>query len=199
MSNRKDPYYFKAKKDQYRSRAAYKLIEIQQRFSFFSGRENVLELGSSPGGWSQVISGNTRGRILAIDRSPQEPLDGVQFVRGDIFSQRIEGEIGNFLEENGIGCFDRIISDTMGKASGISHRDHAISVELGERVMQLADRFLCPGGRVLIKQFQGDMTKDFMSRHSRNFEFSKLATTKATRGGSSEVFIILTGWVRQQG
>lgn len=194
MSNRKDSYYYRAKKEHYRSRAAYKLLEIQQRFDFFSGRNIVLELGSSPGGWSQVISENTKGLILSIDRSPQEPLEGVTFLRGDIYTPRVEKEIGMFLSEHGADCFDRIVSDTMGKASGISHRDHAISVELGERVMQLAGLYLCRGGKILIKQFQGDMTKDFMNKHSGDFESSKLATTKATRGGSSEIFILFSGF-----
>ncbi len=191
MSKRKDSYYYRAKSEQYRSRAAYKLLEIQDRFSFFSGNENVLELGSAPGGWSQVILENTSGKVLSIDKSRQEPLEGITFVRGDIFSPRIESEIGRFLNDNSLECFDRILSDTMAKTSGISHRDHALSVELGERVMQLSDIFLCRGGSVLIKQFQGDMTREFIQKHSAAFSGSKLSTTKATRGGSSEVFILL--------
>lgn len=197
MKNRKDPYYYRAKQQDYRSRAAYKLLEVQERFSIFSGKENVLELGSSPGGWSQVIAENTSGKILSIDRSPQEDLDNVVFVRGDIFSPRIEKEIGSFVESSGIGCFDLVVSDTMAKTSGISHRDHALSVEIGERVMQLAAMFLCTGGSVLIKQFQGDMTHNFMKKHSEGFEKSKLATTKATRSGSSEVFILFTHLIRK--
>lgn len=198
MNRRKDPYYYRAKKEDYRSRAAYKLLEIQDRFSIFSGNENVLELGSSPGGWSQVISEKTTGRILSIDRSPQEDLDGISFLRGDIFSPRVEKEIAAFIESSGIGCFDLIVSDTMAKTSGISHRDHALSVDLGNQVIHFADIFLCPGGSVLIKQFQGDMTHSFMTKHSGMFQKSKLATTKATRSGSSEVFILFSQKIRKQ-
>lgn len=197
MSDRKDPYYYRAKKENYRSRAAFKLIEIQERFFLFSGRENVLELGSSPGGWSQVILENTEGKILSIDRSPQEPLEGVTFIRGDIYTPRIEAEITSFLSHNELKGFDCIVSDTMAKTSGISHRDHALSIELGDRVMHFSDLFLNNGGSVLIKQFQGDMTSDFLKKYGGKFRSSKLATTKATRGGSSEVFLMFRGFIRK--
>lgn len=193
MADRKDSYYFRAKREQYRSRAAYKLLEIQKRFGILRGHENVLELGSSPGGWSQVISENTDGRVLSIDLNRQDDLPGVTFVRGDIFSDRTAGEIADFLSQNRIECFELVVSDTMGKTSGVSHRDHAISVELGERVMSLAGMFLCEGGNVVLKQFQGDMSREFVKKHGRDFAASKITTTKATRSGSSEIFILFTG------
>ncbi len=198
MRERKDTYYYKAKREHYRSRAAYKLLEIQERFAIFSGNERVLELGSSPGGWSQVITENTSGPVLSIDISRQEPIDGVDFIRGDIYSDRVENEIGSYAATKAGGCFDVILSDTMAKTSGISHRDHALSVELCQRVMLLCGRFLCHGGTVLLKQFQGDMTKGFVQQHKAGFNSARLTTSRATRQGSSEVFIIFAGFRKKR-
>lgn len=193
MVSRKDQYYFRAKKENYRSRAAYKLLDIQKRFGILAGHENVLEIGSSPGGWTQVLLENTDGVVLSIDKSQQEEIPRISFIRGDIFSQRIEDRIADFLKEKGLKCFDLILSDAMAKTSGISHRDHALSVELCERVMQLSGRFLCHKGTVLVKQFQGDMTSGFQGRHGSMFTDVKLTQSKASRAGSSEIYILFRG------
>ncbi len=198
MSGRKDQYYYRAKKENYRSRAAFKLAELQDKFSVIGSHDCILELGSSPGGWSQVIKENTDGPVLSVDRSPQDDIEGIRFLRGDIFSQRVVDEISVFLRENGRGCFERILSDTMAKTSGISHRDHALSVELGERAMEIAGMFLCDGGSVLMKQFQGDMTQDFLRKHKPSFKESRITSTKATRGGSSEVFLLFRDFHRNK-
>lgn len=191
MTAREDRFYRLAKAEKYRSRAAYKLIELQERYSLIGRESNVLEIGSSPGGWSQVISSITSGLILSVDIQPQERITGVDFIRGSVFSPSLHERISSYLIERKSECFDVIVSDAMAHTSGNTDIDHARSVEICDAVMKIASAFLCKNGKILLKQFQGDMTRNFMVRWSADFSYQKVSTVKATRRGSREIYIIL--------
>ncbi len=193
--SRKDTYYRRAKRENYRSRAVYKLLEIQERFRIIQKTDTVLEIGSSPGGWSQIIREITTGSILSIDRERQSEIESVTFLKRDIFNEKIEKDIERFLSESGSECFNVVLSDAMDRTSGIQSKDHAVSIAIGERVMELSYRFLCIGGRVLLKQFQGSETQDFKKRHSGRFENSRITTTSARRKGSREIYILFSGYL----
>ena len=125
IKRRKDYYYRRAKKEGFRSRAAYKLIEIVERFKLFRGKENVVDLGAAPGGWLQVARVLTRGKVVGVDLQDIEPIEGVETVRGDI-------RRGETIEKvRGIvGKADVVLCDASPNLSGIWSYDHARSIEL---------------------------------------------------------------------
>lgn len=191
MPRRQDRYYYKAKKDSLRSRASYKLREIQNKFEVLDEGDIVLEFGASPGGWTQVVLGVTQSPVVAVDLAPMEPLENVIFIKRDINDPRVEEDIRNALQELGITEIDVILSDAMVKTSGDKSRDHASSYLLCRRVMELSEIFLKQDGNIVLKQFQGDLTPQFLNEWKRKYRFSKITSTQASRSGSREVYIIL--------
>lgn len=190
MPGRTDRFYKLAKSENYRSRASYKLIELQERFSLLDRKDNVLEIGSSPGGWSQVIASITSGHILSIDINPQERIEGVDFLKGNILSPSLAEKIIGYIHDNGAGCFDVILSDAMVHTSGNQSLDHARSVELCESILSLSERVLCGEGKVVVKQFQGDLTNDFIKKWKERFTRVKVSSVQASRRGSREIYIV---------
>ncbi len=191
---RRDFYYYRAKQENLRSRAAFKLEEIQQKYSVLKERSNVMEIGSAPGGWSSLIRMYSSGLILSIDQTKMEPIEGVTFIRGDIERDEIYQHIGGYCDNNSINGFDCILSDAMVKTSGHGDTDHARSYLICKRVMTLAEKFLLPGGNVLMKQFQGDMTQAFIAEWRPRFAFSKAVKPSASRRGSRELYILFKGY-----
>lgn len=192
--DRRDYYYFRAKKEQLRSRAAFKLQEIQNKFRFLRQGDLVLEVGSSPGGWSEVILGVTQSEILAFDVNEMVYLEGVEFHKGDVDSPVIESTIVDFLNRHNKTGFNSIISDLMVKTSGNSDIDHAGSYMLCERVMLLSESYLLKGGNTLVKQFQGDMTKEFTDKWKKMYSGFKITKPASSRRGSPEIYILFYGF-----
>ncbi|MEM0155467.1 MAG: RlmE family RNA methyltransferase [Thermoplasmataceae archaeon] len=190
MADRKDKYYVKAKKDNFLSRAVYKLSEIQEKFSIIREQDTVLEIGSAPGGWTQFLLSINGVKVISVDRSPYQKLDGATQIRKDIFSDEIWGILDERLSSMGVGGFNVVLSDAMSHTSGNHSRDHASSYLICDRVMSIAERLLLQGGNAVIKHFQGDLTKNLIEKWSGKFRGYKITTPKASRSGSREIYII---------
>ncbi len=191
--NRKDKYYKKAKKQNYRSRASFKLIEIQNKFNIINKNSYVLEFGASPGGWTQVIKQLTDMPIISIDINKMPPVDNVIFIQGDILNSNIEEQIDETMSKNNIKSIDVFLSDAMVKTSGIAEKDSYESYTICEQIMALSEEFLKTGGNVLLKQFQGEMTNEFLNKWRDKFQFYKITKPHASRKESREIYIIFKG------
>lgn len=189
---RKDKYYRKAKREHYRSRAAYKLKQIDYRYDLIRPGDVIVDLGASPGGWSQVAAelGGPGSRVFALDIDRFAPIDGVTFIRGDI---RDEAVVGRLMETVPKGA-DVVISDMSPDISGNYSYDHARSVELCEHALKFASRVLREGGNFAVKMFYGDMSKDYVNSVRRMFEEVYVHHPKATRPSSSELYVIAIGF-----
>ncbi|MCL5782821.1 MAG: RlmE family RNA methyltransferase [Candidatus Thermoplasmatota archaeon] len=194
MPDHRDRYYYLAKKERYRSRAAFKLIELQTKFNLLSEGQRILEIGSSPGGWSQIISSITRSKVMSVDLNQMDPLEGVIFVKGKVGTKQLPGRIREEMERNSIDTFQGILSDAMINTSGNNDIDHASSYLICQEVMKLATEFLSAGGFVVVKQFYGDLTTEFVNKWSGMFQYSKITKVAASRDASKEVYIIFKGY-----
>ena len=190
MMKRQDYYYRKAKRERYKSRASYKLKFIDEKFYIFKKGFNVLDLGASPGGWTQVALELTYGgKVISVDIKPVR-LEGSIYVNGDIFDENTLEKIKKKMNENGIEKFDVIISDMSPKISGIREIDHMQSLELGKRVIEISKDLLAFNGSIVIKLFQGQDLNNFKNNVEKSFDFCKLYTPPASRLGSREVYLV---------
>jgi 23S rRNA (uridine2552-2'-O)-methyltransferase len=187
----KDAAYTRAVKEGYRSRAAYKLIEIQDRYHLVRETDNVVDLGAAPGSWLQVVRGITRGNVLGIDLSPIAPIDGVKTLIADITDKSLPGEV-MFL----LGTVNVVISDAAPKLSGHKSYDQARSMALGEEALAFACEVLKPGGNFLVKAFQGEDFNRFLERVRDCFLSVRTYRSRTTRKGSSEIYIIAKNFVK---
>jgi 23S rRNA (uridine2552-2'-O)-methyltransferase len=190
---RKDYYYRLAKREHYRSRAAYKLLQLNRRFNILKPGFRVLELGCAPGGWTQVareIVGDS-GFVVGVDLERVEPLDyeNVVIVRGDFRSEEVRQRLRELIPE----C-DAVISDASPEISGVWSVDHARSVELCEQALSIAEEHLSQGGALLLKVFQGELLEQLLAKVRRSFAYVKLTKPKASRRGSAEVYLIAKGF-----
>lgn len=187
-------YYKKAKKEGYRSRASYKLEQLDEKYEILESGDVVVDLGAAPGGWLQIAREKVseEGFVLGIDLEPIEELEysNVKSLRGDI----TEMETKDLIEENLPQSPDAILSDASPDISGIWDVDHARSVELGRATLNLARELLKPGGNVLIKAFQGEFFDDLMKDVKESFSFHKASKPEASRKESAEIYIIGKGF-----
>lgn len=185
---RNDPYTRAAKKMDYRSRASFKLIQIDDKFKLLKPGSTVADLGAAPGGWLQVAAervGN-KGKVVGVDLQPIEPLQGVRTVQGDM---RKEETVLDMLEALG-GKADLVLSDMSPNISGSYNMDHARSVDLCEHALEFAQKVLRPGGALVMKVFEGDMMPELMKQVKALFKEVKLFGPEASRASSSEIYII---------
>lgn len=187
---RQDYYYRLAKKEHYKSRAAYKLIYIDERFYLFKKGMNVLDLGASPGGWTQVAKERTYGGIIfSLDVKPVH-LPGIIYIKGNIFDDDIVKKIREKMDESGVKSFDVILSDMSPKISGIKEVDHQQSLDLGRRAYEISRQILQEGGSIVIKLFYGQDIFRIKKEIEANFDFCRLYTPPASRKGSREVYLV---------
>ncbi|MCI4434497.1 MAG: RlmE family RNA methyltransferase [Thermoplasmata archaeon] len=187
---RQDYYYKKAKRERYKSRASYKLKFIDQRFYIFKKGMNVLDLGASPGGWSQVAYELTYGgNVISVDLKPVR-VNGIHFVLGDVLKNETLEKIREKMREIGIDKFDVIISDMSPKISGIKEVDHMQSIELGKRAFEISKNLLKEGGSIVIKLFYGQEIYNFKKDVEKFYDFCKLYTPPASRERSREVYMV---------
>ena len=188
----RDGAYSRAMREGYRSRAAYKLIEIQERYRLIRGNDNVVDLGAAPGSWLQVVRDITQGMVLGIDLSPIAPLEGVRTISADLTDSSLRGEVRSLL-----GTVNVVLSDAAPKLSGHRSYDQARALALGEEALAFACGVLRPGGNFLVKSFQGEDFNHFLERVRNHFLSVRTYRTRTTRKGSSEVYIIAKNFVSQ--
>ncbi|MEM2869392.1 MAG: RlmE family RNA methyltransferase [Thermoplasmata archaeon] len=193
LARKKDPYYRMAKRERYRSRAAYKLLQLQERFGVIRPGDVVVDLGASPGGWSQVAASlaGPLGLVVAVDRARMAPLEGVFFVRGDLRSPSTRERV---MEALGTRLADVVISDMSPHISGNYSIDHARSIELCEAALSFARQCLRRGGGFVAKVFEGDMFREFLKKLERDFRSCRAHHPPASRKSSSEVYVVCRGF-----
>lgn len=188
----RDPYVKSAQKAGYRSRAAYKLEEIINKYQLVKPSMTVLDLGSAPGGWSQVLAEIiTSGTIIALDRLDMPPIAGVEFIQGDFTEQETLNLLLKSCENR---QFDWIFSDMAPNISGIKLRDQAECQYLVECVIDCGHQVLKPGGGILIKVFQGYDFNDMLKTLRSQFDKVRAIKPKASRDDSKEVYLLATGY-----
>jgi 23S rRNA (uridine2552-2'-O)-methyltransferase len=190
---RRDPYVKRARAEGARSRAHYKLAEIDAREKLLRPGLTVVDLGAAPGGWSEYAAARvtSRGRVVAVDLLPMQPISGVQFTQGDF----ADLQVLNLLKTQLGGPADLVISDMAPNITGIVATDQARALELEERAIEFAEATLRPGGALLLKAFHGAGFESLTARLRRRFQ--KVATRKpgASRGESREVFLLAKGFI----
>ena len=186
---KREHFYKEAKQAGYRARSAFKLKQIQKKFSVIKKGDIVIDLGAAPGGWSQVtkeLVGN-QGTIIGIDLSSIEPLDGVTFLQRDLTEKTTMDEIRGMIGDNKA---DVVISDMSPDISGNYSIDHARSIYLCEHSLRLAEILLKPGGIFVCKAFAGESLQDFIKKTRQKFKIVKQFSPPASRKSSSEIYIV---------
>jgi len=191
----RDPYVKRATKEGARSRAQFKLAEIDTRDKLLRPGMTVVDLGAAPGGWSAYVASRVapRGRVVAVDLLPIEPIAGVEIIQGNA----TEAEVLDLLESRLAGAVDLVISDMAPNISGIASRDQARSAELAEIAIDLAEKLLKTEGSLLIKAFQGAGVDELVRR--LRHRFGKVTTRKpgASRAESREIYLLAKGFTGQ--
>lgn len=187
---KRDYYYRKAKEDEYRSRAIYKLFQAVKKYRFIKEGDIVVDLGAAPGGWTQgarEIVGE-KGFVLGLDMNPLNPFSesNIQTIVSDIRIPETLQKITRLLPEEA----DVVISDAAPNVSGVWEVDHARQIELAEHALEIALKILKTSGNLFVKTFQGDMLESFIERIRQHFKTVKIIKPKASRASSSELFIL---------
>jgi 23S rRNA (uridine2552-2'-O)-methyltransferase len=189
----KDHYYWKAKEEGFASRAAYKLQQMQKSQRLLRAGDTVLELGSAPGGWTEVIAPlvGVKGKVVCVDleymATKQWPQ--VSFIEGDFTNEAVIEKIKQQID----GRVDLLLSDAAPSTSGIHLRDAALSAELCFQVLQMAHRFLKPGGKFLCKMYAGD-EQPFIAECKKSFAEVKRLKPEASKKQSREFYILGQGF-----
>jgi len=186
-----DPYVKRAKAEGYRSRAAYKLMELDGRFGFLKGAKRVIDLGIAPGGWAQVVRKNCpKAHVVGIDLLPVEPLEGVIIAQMDFMAD----DAPDWLMEALDGPADIVLSDMAANTVGHPQTDHLRTMGLVEAGLDFACQVLRPGGHFVAKVLAGGADNDLVAALKRNFTSVKHAKPPASRKGSSEWYVIASGF-----
>jgi 23S rRNA (uridine2552-2'-O)-methyltransferase len=188
-----DPYVKQAQKDGYRSRASYKLLELNAKDLLVRPGTRVLDLGSAPGGWSQVVSKlvGDKGYVLATDILPMDAIRGVDFIQGDF---REEAVLNQIVDRLGGEKVDLLLSDMAPNISGIDSADQAASIYLLELALDMATRALKPGGTLAAKLFQGSGSDDYLKALRKAFDRVTVRKPAASRSRSREVYVVARGF-----
>ena len=189
-----DEFVKKAQQEGYRSRAVYKLKEIQEKDRIIQPCMKVLDVGASPGGWSQYATQliGRKGRIVASDILPLDPLPFVEFVLGDFRDDAVLAEILGLLGDDKA---DLVISDMAPNMSGVDAVDQPRAVHLCELALDMARQVLKPGGAFLVKLFQGAGSEEYMREVRSSFKTVKVRKPAASRPRSREVYVLAQGFV----
>lgn len=194
-----DPYVARAKREGFRSRAAYKLVEIDDKFHFLKPGAKVVDLGAAPGGWSQVAAkrigaGQGKGRVVAMDLLKMEAVAGVDFLQLDFLDETAPQVLRDLLG----GPADVVLSDMAANATGHRQTDHLKIVALVEVAAQFAGEVLKPGGAFVAKVLQGGTETALLAALKRDFATVKHIKPAASRADSAELYLVATGF-RGQG
>jgi 23S rRNA (uridine2552-2'-O)-methyltransferase len=187
-----DPYVQRARAEGYRSRASFKLMEIDDRDHLIRGGEVVVDLGATPGGWSQVAAKRMqgKGRVIALDLLEMEPLRGVDFIQGDFREDEVLAQLEKMLEGGKVGL---VLSDMAPNMSGILLSDQARVMHLAELGLEFSRNWLKPDGAFLVKVFQGYGFEDFVREMRLVFKVVSSRKPDASRDRSAEVYLLGKG------
>jgi 23S rRNA (uridine2552-2'-O)-methyltransferase len=190
-----DPYVARAKREGYRSRAAYKLLELDDKFKLLKPGQRVVDLGAAPGGWSQIAarkvgSAEGRGRVVGIDLLPIEPLAGAEFIELDFLAPDAPERL---IERLG-GPADIVLSDMAANATGHKKTDHLRIVGLAEAAADFARSVLAPGGAFVSKVLQGGTEGALLADLKRDFATVRHVKPAASRADSAELYVLATGF-----
>jgi 23S rRNA (uridine2552-2'-O)-methyltransferase len=193
--HRRDSYVRQARREGYRSRAAYKLAQINQRDHLFSTGDVVLDLGASPGSWSQfaIEKVSPGGRVVAVDVLPMKAVKGVDFVLGDITEPETYCAVDGCL--GAIGA-DLVISDLAPSITGIRHADQVHCIQLAEQARKIALGVLKAHGSFLVKIFEGESAQEFREQTEVLFDRATVRKPAASRSSSSEIYILASRPIR---
>ena len=186
QNHHNDAHFRQAKREGYRARSAYKLMEINRRYRLIRAHDDVVDLGAAPGGWLQVIRKLTDGRVIGIDLNRIEPMEGVVTIRGDMTSPNVRDRLRDVVGEK----VNTVVSDMAPNMSGNYSVDQARSVHLAEMALTTARSILAPGGNLVVKVFEGDLFHDFLMEVKGVFSQVKVHNPRASRKSSSEVYVI---------
>jgi 23S rRNA (uridine2552-2'-O)-methyltransferase len=192
-----DPFVKRSVQEGYRSRAAYKLTEIADADRLLKPGSTVIDLGAAPGSWAQVVrkrlsarDGSLRGRIVALDILPMDPVQDVDFIQGDFRDEAVEAQLAGLLQGQKV---DLVLSDMAPNLSGIAAADAARSLHLAELAADFACRHLKPDGAFLVKAFQGSGYSQFVKQLKRDFRTVATRKPAASRETSAEVYLLARG------
>lgn len=180
----------RAKHEGYRSRAAYKLMELQKKFSIIRPTDNIVDLGAAPGSWLQVERTLTNARVLGIDLNPIADLAGVESIEGDLN----DPEVLAIVKEK-MPVVNVVLCDAAPKLSGHKSFDQARIIELNEQALAFACRVLKQGGNFAIKSFQGTDFPQFYAEVKNHFYSVKTYNTRSSRKGSTELYVIAKNFI----
>ncbi len=188
-----DPYVKQAQKDGYRSRSAYKLVELNEKDRLIKPGMRVMDLGSAPGGWSQVLSRliGPKGRVLATDILPMDPIQNVDFIQGDFTDEEIVEKLLGWL---GGGKFDLVVSDIAPNLTGIDSADQASSMYFLELALDTVRQTLKPGATFVAKMFQGSGSDEWLKDLRTSFQKVSIRKPGASRPESREVYVVAKGF-----
>jgi 23S rRNA (uridine2552-2'-O)-methyltransferase len=194
-----DPYVARAKREGYRSRAVYKLAEIDDKYRFLKPGGRVVDLGAAPGGWSQIAAKRTgaadgkdrlKGRVIAIDILDMDPIPGVDFLKLDF----LDPSAPDILKQRLGGRADVVLSDMAANATGHRKTDHLKIVGLVEAAAEFAAEILVPGGAFLAKVIQGGTEGELLAMLKRDFASVRHVKPAASRADSAELYMLATGF-----
>ena len=187
-----DPYVARAKREGYRSRAAFKLLEIDEKYHILKPGQRVVDLGAAPGGWSQIAAKKVgpKGKVVGIDLLPIDPMAGVEFIQLDFLD---EGAPGKLIEMLG-GPADVVMSDMAANTTGHKKTDHLRIIGLAEAAIYFAREILAPGGVFIAKVFQGGTENQLLTDLKRDFAVVRHVKPAASRADSAELYVLATGF-----
>ncbi len=188
-----DQYVKKSRTDGYRSRAVYKLDELDRKYGLLKPGRVIVDLGAAPGGWSQLAIERVggKGRVFALDILPMEAIDGVEFIQGDFREESVLKELVGLM---GDARADLVLSDMAPNLSGVEAVDQPRSIYLAELAMELADQVLAKQGDLLVKVFQGEGFDPYLSDVRKRFAQVMIRKPDASRDRSREVYILGRGF-----
>ncbi|MGO4570995.1 RlmE family RNA methyltransferase [Microvirga sp. 2TAF3] len=187
-----DPYVARAKREGYRSRAAFKLLEIDEKFHVLKSGQRVVDLGAAPGGWSQIAARKVgpKGKVVGIDLLPIDPLPGVEFIQLDFLDESAPGKLIEMLG----GPADVVMSDMAANTTGHKKTDHLRIMGLAEAAIYFAREILAPGGAFIAKVFQGGTESQLLADLKRDFSVVRHVKPAASRADSAELYVMATGF-----
>jgi len=186
-----DPYVQRARAENYRSRAAYKLLELDERFGLLKGVKAVIDLGIAPGGWSQVVRRKApNAKVVGIDFLPTDPIDGVSILQMDFMDEDAPGRLKDALG----GAADLVLSDMAANTVGHQQTDHLRTMALVEAGLEFAAEVLRPGGAYVAKVLAGGADSQLVAGMKRHFATVKHAKPPASRKDSSEWYVVAQGF-----